>query len=106
VKSEKEIRDWLLENAVDDNGDLNLKNLDFSDFDGDVHIGGMKVKNTLYQYGQNVGGDLYQLYQKVKGDLWGNSWATIKRKTYEVDNIDGGSLVIIKKERKKWTSSY
>ena len=73
MKSKKEIRDWLLQNAVDDNGDLNLDGLDFSDFDGDVRTSYMKVKNNLYQYNQKVGGDLLQYSQKVGGGLLQNS---------------------------------
>ena len=73
MKTKKEIRDWLLQNAVDDNGDLNLDGLDFSDFDGDVRTSYMKVKNNLYQYNQKVGGDLLQYSQKVKGTLYQHS---------------------------------
>ena len=70
MKTKVEIRDWLLENAVDDDGDLDITNLDFSDFDGDVFIGGMKVKGILYQDGQEVRGNLYQSSQEVKSNLF------------------------------------
>ena len=36
MKTSTEIRNWLLENAVDFDGDLMLHGLDFSDFKGDV----------------------------------------------------------------------
>ncbi len=73
MKSITEIRDWLLENAVDDDGDLNMPYLDFSDFDGDVYIRGMKVQGNLYQEYQEVKGNLFQEYQEVKGNLFQGS---------------------------------
>ena len=65
MKTIKEIRDWLLENAVDDCGDLCLIGLDLSKFDGDVYINYMKVKKSLHQECQKVGEDLFQNGQKV-----------------------------------------
>lgn len=47
--TKEEIRDWLLKNCVDEKGDLNLRDLDFSDFDGNVDISFMSVKKTLLQ---------------------------------------------------------
>ena len=70
MKTKQEIKRWLLENCVNDKGDLDLGELDFSDFEGNVRIYYMKVKNNLYQYCQAVGGDLFQDYQKVGGGLW------------------------------------
>lgn len=43
--SKEEIKKWLLENCVNEYGKLDLSGLDFSDFDGDVYIFGMKVKD-------------------------------------------------------------
>lgn len=70
MKKIQEIRDWLLENAVDDEGDLYLIGLDFSDFDGDVYITDMKVKKSLHQNYQNVGENLFQDNQKVGKDFY------------------------------------
>lgn len=86
-----ELRDLMLENFVDEDGDLDITQLDFTDFEGDVYIGRMRVKKdlvqdyqevegslfqhtqevggNLYQYSQNVGGHLWQNYQKVEGEL-------------------------------------
>lgn len=66
----QEIKDWLLKNAVNDEGDLDLSDLDFSDFDGDVLIHSMKVKKSLYQDYQTVWGSLYQHSQKVGEDFY------------------------------------
>lgn len=44
MKTKQEIRDWLLENAVGFSGNLDLSDLDLSDFDGNVYINYMKVK--------------------------------------------------------------
>lgn len=68
--SKEEIKKWLLENCVDENGNLNLKGLDFSDFDGDVNISFMNVKNNLYQHCQYVCGNLIQNNQKARANLY------------------------------------
>ena len=70
MKTIKEIRDWLLENAVDNEGDLYLVGLDFSNFEGNVYINDMKVKKSLWQNYQKVGEDLYQTNQKVGEDFY------------------------------------
>lgn len=70
MKKIKEIRDWLLENAVDDKGDLILSDLDFSDFDGNVFINNMKVKKSLNQDFQDVGECLWQGYQNVGKEFY------------------------------------
>lgn len=64
-KAKQEIRDWLLENATDDEGNLDLSDLDFSNFNGNVLIDNMKVKKSLNQSCQKVGEDLQQHDQKV-----------------------------------------
>lgn len=47
--SKQEIKKWLLENCVNEMGNLDLSGLDFSDFDGNVDISYMKVKLSLSQ---------------------------------------------------------
>ena len=69
MKTKQEIKRWLLEHCVDRYGNLDLSSLDFSDFEGNIFIGYMKVKNNLYQYYQMVGGSLFQSCQVVDGDL-------------------------------------
>ena len=70
MKTIQEIRDWLLENAVDEEGDLYLIGLDLSNFDGDVYISNMKVKKSLHQDNQEVGENLYQENQNVGKDFF------------------------------------
>lgn len=81
--SKEEIKKWLLENCINEYGDLDLSGLDLSDFNGNVNISYMKVKKHLFQRTQTVGGDLsqdcqkvegylYQSFQEVKGNLWQN----------------------------------
>ena len=84
MKTKKEIKQWLLKNCVDRDGNLDLSSLDFSNFDGDIYISNMKVKNDLIQMYQIVGGDLYQCNQKVKNDLY---QTTPEEKTI-IDKID------------------
>lgn len=70
MKSKKEIKQWLLENCVDEKGNLDLSGLNFSDFEGNINISCMKVKKHLYQGHQAVGGNLFQSWQAVAGDLF------------------------------------
>lgn len=70
MKTIKETKEWLLENRKDENGDLDLSGLDFSDFDGDVYINNMKVKRSLFQNFQEVGAILYQEFQRVDKNLF------------------------------------
>lgn len=69
MKSKKEIKEWLLKNCLNEDGNLDLSHLDFSDFDGTINISYMKVKNNLFQCYYEVGGNLYQLEHIVEGDL-------------------------------------
>lgn len=74
MKDTTKIRDWLLDNCVDEDGDLMLDYLDFSNFDGSIYINSMKVKGDLYQDAQKVQGDLILSHQEVQGDIHhGNS---------------------------------
>lgn len=69
MKTIEELRNYLLENYVDDDGDLMLNGLDFSDFGGNVYINNMKVKGDLYQSGHDVQGNLYQSNNEAQGNL-------------------------------------
>ena len=69
MKTKQQIKKWLLKNCVDKDGDLFLDGLDFSDFDGDVYIGKMKVKKNLFQDKQRVYGCLMQSDQIVSEEL-------------------------------------
>jgi hypothetical protein len=69
-KTIEEIRDYLIKNRTNEDGDLDLADLDFSGFDGNVDISGMKVKYTLLQDHQEVGFNLWQDNQEVGEDLF------------------------------------
>ena len=69
MKTIGEIKKWLLDNAVDDEGNLDLSGLDLSKFDGNVFINNMKVKKSLFQNRQEVDGDLLQNEQIVAENL-------------------------------------
>ena len=68
MKSKTEIRNWLLENAVDEYGDLDINGLDFSEFDGDVLIIGMEVKGNVIISGMKTQGNLYQSGHEEEGE--------------------------------------
>lgn len=42
-----ELRDLLLENCVNDNGDLVICDIDLSDFKGNVILNGWKIGGTM-----------------------------------------------------------
>lgn len=117
MKSKEYIKKWLLKNAVNKNGHLDLSYLDFSDFDGDVFINHMKVKGTLWQNFQeveediyqdcqatgrhlcqdcnNVGGDLSQIMQRVNGNFYNHK---LKDDEYW-ETYPNYSFVFLKKSR-------
>lgn len=100
MKNNKEIRDWILENCVDYNGDIDLSNLDFSGFDGNVDISHMKVKKDLSQGNQEVGGSLWQNYQKVGEYLYNNN---LKVKGYVyIGRSDFAAIKEWDKETRDW----
>ena len=68
----KDLKKIMLDNFINEYGDLDISGLDFSDFDGDVIINRMKVKKNLFQNCQQVGSDLLQGYQQVGNDLFQN----------------------------------
>ena len=71
--NKKELVKFLIKNFTNANGNLDLSQLDFSDFDGNISISRMKVKGDLHQDWQKVEGDLYQDCQEVEGNLYQNS---------------------------------
>lgn len=87
--TKKEIKKWLLDNCVNDLGVLDLRGLDFSDFNGIVDISHMTVKVRLFQGRQNVGGDLFQYGCRVGGDI------------YQEDQIAFGNVIQDKSETTK-----
>lgn len=63
------LKEYLLENYVDEFGNLDIRGLDFSDFEGNVLISFMKVKGDLVGSHCEVGGNLHQGFQVVKGEI-------------------------------------
>ena len=67
--TKEELVQLIKENFTDENGHIDLRGLDFSNFNKDVDISNMKVKGNLYQTKQEVGNILFQGGQKVKGKI-------------------------------------
>ncbi len=88
----EEKRNWILEHCLDEDGDIDLKGLDFSDFEGNIYLNHMKVKKKLYQRDQNIQGDLYQCCQKVQGDLFQDR-QTVQKDLYQCYQKVRGELV-------------
>ena len=91
MKTIKELKEYLLENFVDEDGDLRLGDLDLSEFDGNVWADHWKVKRSLSQSNNKVGGYLYQGYNEVKGSLR-HSWNKVEGDLYQANNKVEGSL--------------
>ena len=88
MKNKEEIRDWLLNNCINENGSLNLSGLDFSDFEVDIDISNMKVKGNLFQGNQKVKGDLIQNSQEVKGILYQDKIINGKTKAQAIKELE------------------
>lgn len=84
----EEVAKWLVKNRTDENGDLDLSCLDFSDFDGNVDISGLKVKCNLCQDTQTVGGSLLQSLQTVGGILRQDGQKVKGRIVYDLDSLN------------------
>lgn len=91
MKSITEIKEWLLKNCVDEDGDLNLRGLDFSDFEGNIMINDLRVGWDLHQDSQKVGGDLFQNYQEVEVNLIQN-FQSVKGKLLQHNQKVGEDL--------------
>lgn len=89
--SKQEIKKWLLENCVNEMGNLDLSGLDFSDFDGNVDISYMKVKLSLSQDCQEVGENLFQDSQTVGGNLWQNHQEEVKGRIHQDERKEEGN---------------
>ncbi len=92
----------LLSLFTDEDGDLYLSWLDFSDFEGNVWVSGFKVKRdlrlndnmvkgNLWQNNCVVEGDLFQSYHEVKGNLY--QWEhNVKGDLHQYNHTVGGDL--------------
>lgn len=76
----REITKWILENCVDENGDVDISCLNFWNFEGNVKMCNIKVKHNLYQNMQIVGGDLHQNYQYVEGAIYQERQTSVQEK--------------------------
>ena len=89
--SREEIKKWFLDNCVDRNGDLNLSDLDFNDFEGDIFINHWKVKHDMWFQKHEVDGDLWQGNQVVQGDL-NQSWQVVMKDLNQYNQEVQGDL--------------
>ena len=66
----KKKKKWILKNCINGNGDIDLRNLDFSDVNADVNLSNMKVNRSIFQVDQEAGGDIIQDVQEAGGDIF------------------------------------
>lgn len=78
----EEKKAWILENCINEYGDIDLKNLDFNDVEKNVLICNMTVNGKLDQSKQKVTGDLLQSHQKVQRKLH-QSHQTVQGNLYQ-----------------------
>ena len=76
-----ENKNEFISRRKDENGNVDLSNLDFSDFDGNVDISDMEVAR-----------DLYQGYQHVIGDLWQENQTVVVGNLYQGNQLVRGNL--------------
>ena len=50
----KDLEQILIDNFTDNDGNLDLRGLDFRDFSGDIMLHEMKAKKTIYNMSQNA----------------------------------------------------
>lgn len=50
----------MIDNFTDEYGKLDLSDLDFSGYDLDIDISGIKTRGDIYQLRNKVGGELFQ----------------------------------------------
>ena len=84
----EEVLKHLFTNNV---GDLDLSELDFGNFSGNVILTGMKVGNNLYQSTFIVKGDLYQENYRVNGNVYRDCYI-VKGDLSQRYNIVEGNL--------------
>ena len=91
MKKIEELKEYLLENFVDEKGNLVISGLDLSEFKGDIWREGWIVKGNLKQDSNKVGGDLEQYGNIVEGHLQQRS-NKVKGNLYQGNNTLGGDL--------------
>lgn len=91
MKSIVKVQKWLIKHRTDEEGDLDLSELDFTGIEGDVDISGMKVNGRLHQGYHNVKGDISQSNHKVTGSLFQGS-NRVGGNVHQGHNEIGGDL--------------
>ena len=107
MKDINEIRDWLLNNAVDTDGDLMLNGLDFSEFEGRVYLENMRVKNSLY-FCSAKANMIDQSYQVAKENIYqhnNKADVIISNNNEEIEKNEDWCIVIETKKRAEMTQS-
>jgi len=75
MKKINEIRDYLIKHRTDEDGDLDLSDLDFREFDGDIVLDKMKSKKTISNSFQDA--DIIWNNNQKANKIW-NAWQEAK----------------------------
>ena len=84
MKTKQEIKEWLIENATNQSGEIDLSGIDF----GKVNVDFSCVKaNNIYNYSQEATNYIDNCSQKAK-NIYNKTNAIINGKEYKVDLSD------------------
>ena len=95
MKGINEIRDYLIKHRTDKDGNLDLSDLDFKDFNGDILLNGMEAKTVINNTSQRAE-LIFNFYQEAK------EIDNTYQKADEIDNTNQRAELIwnIKQEAK------
>ena len=67
--TKKELVHIIIENFVDEDGNINLSGLDFSEYKGDVILNGLKSGGSIYEIHQSAEKDIVQYCQTARKNI-------------------------------------
>jgi len=68
--TKKELVEIIKKEFKDKNGNINLKSLDFGEFDGTIDISGIKCRGNIIQEGHRNEGNILQWCHENNGDIY------------------------------------
>lgn len=89
--TKQELVELLAENFINEQGTLDLSNLDFRTLDCDVDISGIKTRRDIYQGEHTTKGSIYQGHHITNKDIYQSDHIT-KGNIYQLRNKVGGEL--------------
>lgn len=88
--SKEKLKEFILKNCVNERGNIEMCDLDFSDFEGDVYIEQWTVNGDIHQSGHISYGSIYQEYQNAVNLFQGR--CSVEKSLNQSRCIVGGNL--------------